>query len=166
MSGYEHPLPASITQTGYLDLSGYEHPLPASITQTGNLDLRGYEHPLPASITQTGNLYLRGYEHPLPASITQTGYLDLRGYEHPLPASIKCSSIKIDNTGPWGIEINLRKISIGCKTKYTDGWKEFFKNKSFYETSPSSEQYQFIVNDFHKAIEIQEKYKDILMEIN
>ena len=92
------------------------------------------------------DLDLRGYEHPLPASITQTGYLDLRGYEHPLPASIKCSSIKIDNTGPWGIEINLRKISIGCKTKYTDGWKEFFKNKSFYETSPSSEQYQFIVN--------------------
>ena len=51
------------------NLSGYAHPLPASLTTTGDLDLRGYAHPLPASLTTTGYLYLSGYAHPLPAGL-------------------------------------------------------------------------------------------------
>ena len=37
------------------DLSGYAHPLPASLTTTGDLYLSGYAHPLPAGLRRGKN---------------------------------------------------------------------------------------------------------------
>ena len=40
-----------MTHTKIEKLIAVNHPLPASLTTTGTLDLRGYDHPLPASLT-------------------------------------------------------------------------------------------------------------------
>jgi hypothetical protein len=56
--------------TGDLDLDGYNYPLPAGLTTTGFLYFDGYNYTLPAGLSTTGFLYLGGYNYPLPAGLT------------------------------------------------------------------------------------------------
>ena len=110
-----------------------------------------------------GNLYLQGTQiTSLPDGLNVGGYLDLRGTQiTSLPDHLKPKIIvTIENKGKWTVKVSKKTIYIGCESKSKTGWKEFFKNKEYFDTNPKSypEDYKAIQEDFENAVIMQKKF--------
>lgn len=137
--------------------------LPDNLIIEGNLIIHNSSFNWPKKLTVKRHITI--FE-PLPISFPydlnegEKIYLSYHEYITYLPNNFKHKIfIYILNRGKWGIYINENEISIACKIKTADQWKEFFKNKRFYETDPQvqTEEYNCIEQDFLKAVEIQNK---------
>ena len=87
------------------------------------------------------------------------GYLDLRGTQiTSLPDNLSEKvSIRIENVGKWIVYVFKNEIKIGCEQHSITFWKDFFKNKKYFETNPESPDYELIKKDFETALKIQNK---------
>ena len=108
----------------------------------GSLDLEGTQiTSLPEGLNVGGSLYLEGTQ------ITS------------LPEGLKSKAIlRLDNKCKWEVYVEKKEIKIGCEKHGVTFWKDFFKNKKSFTTSPNSPDYDLIRQDFESALALQNKF--------
>ena len=67
------------------------------------------------------------------------------------------------NNSIWGIRYTKRDITIGCKTKTTEEWFDWFASDEIYQTPRGTSQFNEIWKAFNMAV-IAQQYDQGLMD--